>query len=53
MKMKYWELDKVTGGVVSGTKLNALTKIISTIYDVGYALGKTLRKIIDRNTCLN
>ncbi len=52
-KLKYKELDKVNGGSYSGAGLNALTKIFTSVYDIGYALGVALKKMINKNICLN
>ncbi len=39
------ELSIVRGGSLSATMLNAFSRVISTVYDIGYALGSTLRRL--------
>lgn len=53
MKLKYKELDKINGGSYSGATLNALTKIFTTVYDIGYALGMAFKKMVNKDICLN
>lgn len=44
-------LATIDGGALTASMLNALSRAISTIYDIGYALGSTLRRIFSKTTC--
>ena len=54
-KMYYLDnaiLCNVYGGVkISGTLINALTKAVTTILDVGRSLGSSIRRIVKRKIC--
>lgn len=43
MILKEEEMFKIIGGInISGTLLNAIAKLINTIFDVGRAIGSAL-----------
>lgn len=44
------ELSVVVGGI-SASMLNALSRAVSTIYDIGYAIGSSLRRLFGRKSC--
>lgn len=42
----------VMGGVsINGTFLNAFSRILKTLYDIGYALGSSLKRAISKSYC--
>lgn len=50
--MKDIELNKITGGqTINGTILNALSRFINTIFELGRAVGSSLRRGMSRNMC--
>ncbi len=51
MYLETKELACVVGGGFSATMLNALSRAVSTIYDIGYAIGSTLRRVLTKKTC--
>ena len=51
MKLSEEKLSQIVGGAVTVSLLNSLSRIASTIYDIGYALGSTVRKLFGSNTC--
>ncbi len=52
MILKNEELTKITGGgAISGTLLNAVAKLVETLYDTGKQIGRTLFKIYHKNYC--
>lgn len=46
-----YELALINGGGLSATLINALTRAVSFIYNVGYALGSTLKRVMRGKTC--
>ena len=46
-------LDDVYGGSTSltGTLLNAFNEVIKTLYDVGHAVGSSIRRVVSGELC--
>lgn len=46
-------LDEVYGGSTSltGTLLNAFNEVIKTLYDVGHAVGSSIRRVVSGELC--
>lgn len=46
-------LDEIYGGSTSltGTLLSAFDNVIKTLYDVGHAVGSSLRRVISGELC--
>ncbi len=51
MIMNTEETKKVIAGGLSGTLISAITKVFSTIFEFGRALGSSLRRIRDKKSC--
>lgn len=45
------ELLCIKGGAVSGNFLNYLSKIITTIFDIGRSIGSAINYLKKRKTC--
>lgn len=45
------KLMEITGGAISATWLNSLSRIATLIYDIGYALGSSIRRLFGGKTC--
>lgn len=45
------ELQKIYGGAISATLLNAFIRGINTILEVGRSLGSAIRRIIAKDAC--
>lgn len=46
------KLEKIYGGTsITGTLVNALTNIIELLYEAGYSLGSSARRIKEGNIC--
>lgn len=45
------ELISVNGGAVSGNFLNYLSKIITTIFDIGRSIGSAINYLRKGKTC--
>ena len=52
-KLKDNELYEIEGGAInwSGTFINAITSAGKLIYNIGQALGSSLRRIVGGNYC--
>ena len=45
------ECKKIKAGSISGNLISALTKVLSSILDIGRACGSALRRIASKNSC--
>ena len=45
------ELMEVNGGGISAALISATARLISTVYDVGRALGSAIRRLSSGNVC--
>ena len=45
------ECRKVKAGSITGTLLSAVTKVVSSIFDIGRALGSSIRRISSKSSC--
>ena len=45
------QLIRVTGGSVSYSLINAITKAVTSLYDFGRGVGSTLRRIRNNSYC--
>lgn len=50
MKLNKKELNEIKGGA-SATFFNAFARVFKTMYDIGYDLGSSLRRILTKKTC--
>ncbi len=45
------EMLLITGGSISSTMINAIARLTTTIYNIGKALGSSLKRIFTKTTC--
>lgn len=45
------ELKKITGGSITGTFINSITKGINTFLALGRAVGSAIRRVSDGSIC--
>ena len=45
------ELASVSGGGISATMLNAISRCVTTLYGIGVAIGSSLRRLIGGKAC--
>jgi hypothetical protein len=46
------ELNEVNGGsTLTATLLNAVARLASSIYEIGYNVGSSLRRLISKSVC--
>lgn len=51
MELKKIELEKVTGGGIASSMINAITKAVNTVYNLGRQTGSSFRRIVAKNYC--
>lgn len=51
MKLTSKEMTKITGGGISYSLINALTKAINAIYELGKSTGSAIRRAISKSYC--
>lgn len=51
MELKETELTKIQGGGITSAWLNAISKAVNTLYDLGKATGSALRRVISGAYC--
>jgi len=52
MKLNNEELFQIAGGLsFNGTIVNALSRAIETVLEVGRSLGSAIRRIFNKNYC--
>ena len=50
-KLEDTDLINITGGELSSSLLNSISKIASTIYELGRSFGSSIRRITTGNIC--
>ena len=50
-KLEDIDLISITGGELSSSLLNSISKIASTIYELGRSFGSSIRRIVTGNIC--
>ena len=50
-KLNSQELITVKGGALSSSMLNAIARTISTLFNVGQAVGSAIRRAMSRSYC--
>lgn len=51
MELTNRELMEISGGGFSAALLQGLTKLVTTVYDIGRAFGSAIRRITSGNVC--
>lgn len=51
MQLNEQELIKIQGGAISATLLNAVSRAVSTILELGRTVGSAIRRIYSKNYC--
>lgn len=50
MNLSNKELSLIVGGI-SGSFLNAMSRIFTTVYNIGYQIGSSLKRVFKRSYC--
>lgn len=45
------ECKKIKAGSITGTLISAVTKVVSSIFDIGRALGSSIRRLTSKSSC--
>lgn len=45
------ELLTISGGGITATFLNSLSRLMNTLYDLGQAVGSSLRRLVGKKVC--
>lgn len=51
MNLKKEEMLKIDGGAFTSTMLNAITKAVNTIYELGRQTGSALKRLVKKSSC--
>lgn len=51
MHLNNLELSVVVGGAWTSTFLNSISRFISTIYNLGYAFGSSIKRVVTGTAC--
>lgn len=51
IELKKEELLSINGGSISGTMINAFSRAINSLLDLGRSLGTAIRRITTGNLC--
>lgn len=51
IQLQKTELLNINGGSISGNMINAFSKAINTILDLGRSMGTAIRRIVTGNLC--
>lgn len=51
MKLNEQDLDKIIGGSVTASMLNAASRAVSTILELGRTIGSAIRRLYSRSYC--
>lgn len=51
MELKQCEMEKITGGAITSAWLNAISKAVGVVYELGRQTGSAIRRLINGNYC--
>ena len=51
MELRKKDMIQVSGGALASSMLNAITKAVNTVYNLGRQAGSSLRRIVTRSYC--
>jgi hypothetical protein len=51
MKLEEQELISIQGGSITASYLNAVSRAVSTILDLGRTVGTAIRRLYSKNYC--
>ena len=51
MNLNKEQMQKINGGAITSAMMNAISKAINTLYELGRATGSSLRRIIKNSYC--
>ena len=51
MKLNEEKMKQINGGAITSAMLNAISKAVNALYELGKATGSALRRIISNKYC--
>ena len=51
MKLNQEKMKEINGGSITSSMINALSKAVNTLYELGKATGSALRRILHKTYC--
>ena len=51
MELKQTEMKNINGGSLTSAMINAITKAVNTIYELGRQTGSSIRRLITGKYC--
>jgi len=51
MEIRNEEMKTIVGGAISYSMINAFSKLITTIYEVGRGIGSAVRRLVNKSYC--
>lgn len=51
MELQKNEMTMITGGGLTSAMLNAISKAVNTVYDLGKQLGSSIRRMVTNQYC--
>ena len=50
-EVEFKEMENISGGSIASPLINAVTKAVSAIYDLGRETGSALRRVVNGKYC--
>lgn len=51
MKLNQEQMKQIDGGAITSAMLNAISKAVNTLYELGKATGSAIRRLIHKTYC--
>lgn len=51
MKLNQEQMKNIDGGAIASAMINAITKAVNSLYELGRATGSAIIRLIKKNTC--
>ena len=51
MNLTKEEMKNISGGAITSAMINAINKVVNTIYELGRATGSAIIRIVKKTTC--
>ena len=51
MKLNKQEMQNVEGGAITSAMINAVTKVVNTLYELGRSTGSAIIRLIKKTYC--
>ncbi len=51
MELKQKQMTEITGGAITSSWINAISKAINTVYNLGKYVGSAIRRFVTKTYC--